>query len=134
VDIHVPVLLTHGNYDTMRPAVVQAMKEKLPRVEDIMFHKSGHLSMIDEPKVMNDAMADFFNRVEQQEGYLPRDGDDLSMQQQHEEGCHAALSRPDILIVLFLVCGLGLFLLVRHVVSSRRRRLDYAPVVSSTLF
>jgi hypothetical protein len=112
------------------------MKEQLPtRVEDIMFHKSGHLSMIHEPKVMNDhAMADFFNRVEQQEGYLPARNDDLSMQQQHEEGCHAALSRPDILIVLFLVCGLGLFLLVGHVVSSRRRRLDYAPVLSSTLF
>ena len=132
VDIHVPVLLTHGKYDTMRPAVVQAMKEKLPRVEDIMFHKSGHLSMIDEPKVMNDAIADFFNRVEKQEGYRPRDGDS-SIQQQHEEGCHTALSRPDTLIVLLLVCGLGLFL-VGYVVRSRRRRLDYAPVLSSTLF
>ena len=116
----------------MRPAVVQAMKEKLPRVEDIMFHKSGHLSMIDEPKVMNDAIADFFNRVEKQEGYRPRDGDS-SIQQQHEEGCHTALSRPDTLIVLLLVCGLGLFL-VGYVVRSRRRRLDYAPVLSSTLF
>ena len=87
--------------------------------------------MIDEPKVMNDAIADFFNRVEQ-EGYLPRDHD-LSIQQQHEEGCYTALSRPDTLIVLLLVCGLGLFL-VGYVVRSRRRRLDYAPVLSSTLF
>lgn len=66
VNITVPVLLTHGTYDTMRPAVVRAMYDQLPIAETLLLTKSGHVSMIDEPKKMNDAVADFFQRVEQQ--------------------------------------------------------------------
>lgn len=69
VDIRVPVLLSHGKYDTMRPAVVQAMLDKLPLAESVQLNRSGHISMIDEPREMNDAVADFFDRVEQ--GYRP---------------------------------------------------------------
>ena len=68
-DIRVPVLLSHGKYDTMRPAVVQAMLDKLPLAESVQLNRSGHISMIDEPREMNDAVADFFDRVEQ--GYRP---------------------------------------------------------------
>lgn len=59
-----PVLLTHGQYDTMRPAVVNAMYDALPLAERYLLKKSGHVSMIDEPRKMNDAIADFFDRVE----------------------------------------------------------------------
>ena len=69
VDVRVPVLLTHGKYDTMRPAVVQAMQDELPWAESIQLNRSGHETMIDEPKAMNDAVADFFDRVEW--GYDP---------------------------------------------------------------
>ena len=131
VEIQVPVLLTHGKYDTMRPAVVQAMKEKLTRVEDIMFYKSGHLSMIDEPGIMNDALHDFFTRVEQSSTPPAR------TQQPHEEeesGTSSVLFqglwRPDALTALFLAFALGVFL--GNLVSSRRRRLNYAPVLSTT--
>jgi len=66
VNIDVPVLLTHGIYDTMRPAVVQAMYEQFPKAESLLLAKSAHISMIDEPQRMNHAVADFLDRVEQQ--------------------------------------------------------------------
>ena len=66
--VRVPVLLSHGRYDTMRPPVVRAMLDALPLAESIMLNRSGHVSMIDEPGAMNDAVADFFNRVER--GYV----------------------------------------------------------------
>jgi len=64
VEIPIPVFLTHGKYDTMRPAVIQAMQDVLPVVESLLLNKSGHISMIDEPKMMNAAIANFFDRVE----------------------------------------------------------------------
>jgi hypothetical protein len=63
VDVRVLVLLSHGKYNTMRPAVVRAMLDKLPRAES-QLNRSGHVSMIDEPGAMNEAVADFFDRVE----------------------------------------------------------------------
>jgi len=59
-----PVLLTSGKFDTMRPSVVAAMERAIPVSERLLFHRSGHVSMIDEPGPMNDAIADFFQRVE----------------------------------------------------------------------
>ena len=59
-----PVLLTHGTYDTMRPSIVRTMSDALPYAETLLLEKSGHVSMIDEPQKMNDAMADFYDRVE----------------------------------------------------------------------
>jgi len=63
-EIDVPVLLSHGKYDTMRPSVVEKMKEVLPRAETLFLSKSGHCSMIDEPGLMNSGVSDFFDRVE----------------------------------------------------------------------
>jgi hypothetical protein len=59
-----PILLTHGQYDTMRPAVVHTMYDAIPLAEKYLLKKSGHVSMIDEPLEMNNAIADFLNRVE----------------------------------------------------------------------
>jgi proline iminopeptidase len=63
-----PILLTHGKYDTVRPAVVDVMYNELPVAENVMFQKSGHVSMIDEPGEMNRVIADFFDRVEASQG------------------------------------------------------------------
>jgi len=77
-----PVLLTHGKYDTMRPVIVRTMQQALksPTVERLYFTKSGHVSMIDQPKEMNDGIADFFDRVEANRtaaaSIMSREGDD----------------------------------------------------------
>ena len=60
----VPVLLTSGQFDTMRPPVVEAMYRSIPQVEWTVFPHSGHVSMIDDAKLMNDAVNHFLNRVE----------------------------------------------------------------------
>ena len=59
-----PILLTHGQYDTMRPTVVDVMYNALPKSEKLLLKHSGHVSMIDEPRTMNDAIGNFFDRVE----------------------------------------------------------------------
>ena len=41
------------------------MYKALPLGEKYFLPKSGHVSMIDEPKLMNDVIADFFDRVEE---------------------------------------------------------------------
>mmetsp|Transcript_93919 Transcript_93919/g.205644 ORF Transcript_93919/g.205644 Transcript_93919/m.205644 type:complete len:448 (+) Transcript_93919:183-1526(+) len=63
-EIKVPVLLTHGKYDTMRPPVIDAMASMLPKVWRALLPRSGHCSMIDDPKLMNDVVGDFYNSVE----------------------------------------------------------------------
>jgi proline iminopeptidase len=60
----VPVLLTSGMFDTMRPPVVDAMYQNIPKVEWIILNHSGHVSMIDDAGGMNDVIAAFLSRVE----------------------------------------------------------------------
>ena len=62
--LEVPVLLTSGQFDTMRPPVVEAMYRSIPTVEWTVFPHSGHVSMIDDAKLMNDVVDHFLNRVE----------------------------------------------------------------------
>jgi proline-specific peptidase len=59
-----PVLLTSGKFDTMRPKVVEEVYRALPTAEWVILERSGHMSMVDEPGSMNDAIADFLDRVE----------------------------------------------------------------------
>jgi proline-specific peptidase len=61
---NLPVLLTSGKFDTMRPKVVEKTYRALPIAEWLLLERSGHMSMIDEPGPMNDAIADFLDRVE----------------------------------------------------------------------
>eukprot|EP00747_Dinoflagellata_sp_TGD_P209562 gnl/TRDRNA2_/TRDRNA2_82944_c1_seq1.p1 gnl/TRDRNA2_/TRDRNA2_82944_c1~~gnl/TRDRNA2_/TRDRNA2_82944_c1_seq1.p1 ORF type:complete len:279 (+),score=48.97 gnl/TRDRNA2_/TRDRNA2_82944_c1_seq1:56-838(+) len=63
-EIEVPVLLTSGTYDTMRPPVVRAMLRELPRAEWHIFPHSGHASMIDDAGEMNDVVAAFLERMD----------------------------------------------------------------------
>ena len=66
--IHVPTLLTSGQYDTMRPPVVDTLYRQIPKCEWHMFNHSGHISMIDDAGPMNDAIDDFLERVEEASG------------------------------------------------------------------
>lgn len=59
-----PTLLTHGRFDTMRPPVLRAMAAALPHAKVVLFPHSGHCSMIDDPQLMNDAVAEFVGCVE----------------------------------------------------------------------
>jgi proline-specific peptidase len=96
-----PVLLTHGQYDTMRPAVVQAMYDAIPVAETLLLKKSGHVSMIDEPLEMNSAIADFFDRVESKSQFIPRGFSDASI----ETGKPKAIDSHLVSIVILLVFG-----------------------------
>ena len=63
-EIEVPVLLTHGKFDTMRPSIVKTMQGEIKLAERKLFPHSGHVSMIDDAGMMNDVVADFLGRVE----------------------------------------------------------------------
>ena len=66
-EINVPVLLTHGKYDTMRPSIVKTMESEINLSERKMLPHSGHMSMIDDAGLMNDWIADFLRRTEMDE-------------------------------------------------------------------
>merc|ERR1712070_335040 len=59
-----PVLLTYGTYDTMRPACVDALYQNLPRAWKAEMPHSGHMTMVDDPKKMNDVLGRFLDAVE----------------------------------------------------------------------
>jgi L-proline amide hydrolase len=63
--INVPVSLTSGAYDTMRPPVVDAMYREIPLAEWTVLDHSGHMTMIDDAGWMNDIVDDFLVRVEE---------------------------------------------------------------------
>eukprot|EP00439_Symbiodinium_sp_Y106_P063195 s1011_g9.t1 len=79
-EIENPVLLTFGRYDTMRPPVIDAMYRNLPRVWKAMMPRSGHVSMIDDPRLMNDVVGEFLAREEAGSlaGFHPEEAIDAS--------------------------------------------------------
>jgi proline iminopeptidase len=120
VDVRVPVLLSHGKYDTMRPAVVKAMLDKLPLAESVQLNRSGHISMIDEPREMNDAVTDFFDRVER--GYQPsRQASDGILTPLGERFTRS--NAPIVLLILMLLfCVVAA---LRSIAKVRRETADY---------
>ncbi|KAL7581683.1 hypothetical protein ACA910_022228 [Epithemia clementina (nom. ined.)] len=62
-----PIWLSSGAYDTVRPKVVETMHQQLPLSERVLFPKSGHVTAIDEAGLMNELVSDFLYRVEQAE-------------------------------------------------------------------
>ncbi|GFH44335.1 hypothetical protein CTEN210_00809 [Chaetoceros tenuissimus] len=64
-EIKVPVLLTSGKFDTMRPSIVETMHKHLQKSEWIMFPHSGHVSMIDDAELMNDKVSMFLQRIDE---------------------------------------------------------------------
>ena len=63
-EIHVPVLLISGRFDTMRPSVVSLMQRELPCAEWQVLPHAGHISMIDDAELMVKLLKDFLSRVE----------------------------------------------------------------------
>lgn len=62
--INVPVLLTSGKFDTMRPPLLRNILANLPDGRWHVFPHSGHLSMIDDAGSMNDVVAEFVDGVD----------------------------------------------------------------------
>lgn len=118
-----PVLLTHGRYDTMRPAVVQAMYDVLPIAETLLLNKSGHMSMVDEPMAMNSGIAGFFDRVESRALFFPKVGRDASIEARR----HSIDASHLLSIVLLFVVGFGM--LVGRSGSSSKEEYSSVPNV-----
>jgi proline iminopeptidase len=76
--ITIPILLTSGKFDTMRPPVVNALYQSIPIVEWIIFNHSGHVTMIDDTESMNNIVHNFIARVD---GDDDNDDDDDSTTQ-----------------------------------------------------
>ena len=63
-NISVPVLLTNGRYDTMRGPNIRSMVAEIENVETLMFERSAHMTMIDQPQEMNDALGNWWGKAE----------------------------------------------------------------------
>lgn len=62
--VAVPVLIQTGRYDPLYGAPAALLDEKIPKTEMLVLERSGQRAMLDEPGLLNDAVADFFDRVE----------------------------------------------------------------------
>jgi len=51
-NISIPVLLTNGAFDTMRPPNIRQMVNEIEDVTTLMFPRSGHMTMVDQPLEM----------------------------------------------------------------------------------
>ena len=100
-EIDVPVLLTAGKYDTMRPSIVKTMQQQMAFSESIEFPHSGHVSMIDDAGLMNDAIADFLKRVENSgKNFMPTQSAGPS----EENHMNRSKPSPHWLLMLFTSC------------------------------
>lgn len=114
-----PILLTSGQYDTIRPQVVEVMHQNLALSERFLFQRSGHVSAIDEAVLMNKVVADFLGRVEissyEQGGFVPRKN--LKTAEAQEDKSPSQISLSQLLCstaVAFLFGMLVIFLWGRH--------------------
>jgi len=63
-NVAVPVLIQTGRYDPLYGAPTALLDAKIPKTEMLILERSGQRAMLDEPGLLNDAMANFFDRVE----------------------------------------------------------------------
>lgn len=63
--LDLPVLFTAGRYDEATPETVQYFKTLVPGSELLIFEKSAHMTMLDEPDAYADAIRNFLNRVDE---------------------------------------------------------------------
>ena len=145
--IDVPVLLSHGRFDTMRPAVIRQMKSALPRAETLFLPRSGHVSMIDEPGSMNDGVADFYDRVEaalaSHTEFIPRmNSEDSTTTTCHSQSALASVEQSSsteaiptwlqlILVALLSMCA-GYWLAGGRTTSSRSTLYTAIPETTGT--
>lgn len=63
--LDLPVLFTTGRYDEATPETVQYFKNLVPGSELLIFEKSAHMTMLDEPDAYADAVRKFLNKVDE---------------------------------------------------------------------
>jgi len=63
-NISVPVLLTNGRYDTMRGPNIRSMIAEIADAQSLMFERSAHMTMIDQPLEMNNALVTWWGKLE----------------------------------------------------------------------
>ena len=63
-EIDVPVLLISGEHDEVRPEVVRAIDERVPRSEWVRFENSSHTPHLEEPERFLRVVEDFLERAE----------------------------------------------------------------------
>ena len=60
-----PVLLTNGAFDTMRGPNIRQMAAELADVSTVVFPKSGHMTMVDEPLEMAEVLEYWWQGIEE---------------------------------------------------------------------
>lgn len=119
-EINVPVLLTSGKFDTMRPSIIETMHKHLQKSEWIMFPHSGHVSMIDDAELMNDKVSNFLKRID--EGFTNQvaiERNDMMI----TSGLSSSFSFSMVVPYLFSICtAFALGLLIGKMNSSSKRR------------
>jgi proline-specific peptidase len=63
-ELDLPVLVTSGRYDEMTPAVVEPLAKGIRGAEYVLFEKSAHLAMVEEPDRYRQVIDSFCTRVE----------------------------------------------------------------------
>lgn len=63
-ELDLPVLITSGRYDEMTPALVQPLVKTIRGAEYVLFEKSAHLAMAEEPERYLRVVESFLGRVE----------------------------------------------------------------------
>jgi proline-specific peptidase len=108
-----PVLLLSGEFDSVRPIVVDTLADALPNSERIIIPNAAHLTMIDQPKLVNDAIGDFLERVDQ--GYTP-----IAIEQAAAGG---PMVGPWLVLAFFILATMGTMscLVVGRQIQERRR-------------
>lgn len=111
----------------MRPSIVQTIQDQLPHVERVMLERSGHVSMIVEAGLMNDYVADFFERVENGHfwGKQPQNTTmTASIDVSQESFWNKFLSRSAIFLSTTLLLALGIGYLFGNRQQSRRQQYE----------
>lgn len=62
--LDLPVLVTSGRYDEMTPALVGPLVSGISGAEHVVFEKSAHLAMVEEPDRYRRVLESFLERVE----------------------------------------------------------------------
>jgi pimeloyl-ACP methyl ester carboxylesterase len=63
-EIKVPTLITSGRYDECTPALVEPLHEGIAGSKWVVFEKSSHTSLLEEPERYLEVIGGFLERVE----------------------------------------------------------------------
>ena len=63
-ELDLPVLVTSGRYDEVTPALVQPLVDGIRDAESVVFEKSAHFAMAEEPDRYREVLDSFLGQVE----------------------------------------------------------------------